>query len=63
VPADWHVARTIAEGPDRWRVAVAGPDDLDLVVVAETRPEPMVSCGKPEPSDQTHYRVLSTELR
>jgi hypothetical protein len=59
VPADWQVGEVVAEGADRWTVRLTGPEELSLGVVATTSPEPMVSCGKPEPSEQTHYRVAS----
>ncbi|MCL2543657.1 MAG: sucrase ferredoxin [Nocardioidaceae bacterium] len=63
VPGDWRVLDVRETGPDGWRITLAGPSSYDLEVVAETRAEPMASCGKPEPSDQTHYRVLSSAPR
>ena len=63
VPADWRVVADERDDGERWRIGLSGPRDVELVVGAETRPEPMVSCGKPEPSAQTHYRVLSTGPR
>jgi len=60
VPGEWSVVDARADGSDRWRVELAGPRALTLEVSATTSAEPMVSCGKPAPSEQTHYRVLST---
>lgn len=57
VPADWTVERADATGEGEWRVLLSGPTPLELLVHTRTTPEPMVSCGKPEPSDQTHYAV------
>jgi hypothetical protein len=58
-PGEWRVLGTLAAGHDRWEVDLAGPVAQTVTVVAETTPEPMVSCGKPELSQQTHYRVVS----
>ncbi|GAB2967963.1 sucrase ferredoxin [Nocardioides montaniterrae] len=60
VPGDWQVLGSLADAADRWEVDLAGPRSLTVAVLAETTAEPMVSCGKPDLSPQTHYRVLSS---
>lgn len=57
VPADWAIAAVDDVGPGEWRVRLTGPEPLVLDVRATTSEEPMVSCGKPEPSQQTHFTV------
>ncbi|GAB3851885.1 sucrase ferredoxin [Nocardioides maradonensis] len=57
VPADWTVRGVDPVAAGEWRVRLDGPSPLTLDVRARTDLEPMVSCGKPEPSEQTHYAV------
>ncbi|HJQ05948.1 MAG TPA: sucrase ferredoxin [Nocardioides sp.] len=57
VPAAWTVDGVEPVAAGEWRVTLAGPSPVTLEVRAHTGLEPMVSCGKPEPSEQTHYAV------
>jgi hypothetical protein len=58
---DWVVSR-VERDPlqdSTHNLSLTGPDgSVPLRVTAYQAQEPMVSCGKPDPAPQTHYRVM-----